>query len=64
MREIIPCDSSCVDKVKVIGFKQPLIFKILHYELKVWRHPSGLDRTQVISNDMCFAKLPIMTIED
>lgn len=39
-----------MDKIKVVFFVLPFTFEILHDELDIWGHPTGLDRTDVIPN--------------
>jgi hypothetical protein len=41
-----------MDKVKVILVILPLVFEVLHDELDIWGHPTGLDRTDVISDNV------------
>ena len=60
MSEDIPCQTSCMDKVKVVQFILPFAFKILHDELDIWSHPIGLDRADVIPNDAGAREFPII----
>lgn len=41
-----------MDKVKVVLFKLPLAFEILHDKLDIGGHPARLDRADVIPDDM------------
>jgi hypothetical protein len=47
-------------KVKVVLFILPFTFEVLHDELAIWRHPTRLNRADVISNDVGARELPIM----
>lgn len=49
-----------MDKVKVVSFILPFAFEILHDELDIWGHPTGLDRADVIPNDVGGREFPII----
>lgn len=41
-----------MDKVKVVLFKLPFAFKVLHYKLNIWGHPTRLNGADVIPNNV------------
>ena len=48
----IPCQASCMNKVEIVSFILPSAFEILHDKLDVRGHPAGLNRTDIVPNDV------------
>lgn len=49
-----------MDKVKVVLFIFPFGFDVLHDEFDIRGHPSGLNRANIISNDVGAGEFPII----
>lgn len=49
-----------MDKVKVVLFKLPFPFEVIHDELNIWGHPVRLDRADVVSNHTGAGEFPIL----
>jgi hypothetical protein len=42
-----------MDTIKVIWGIYPIILEVIDHELKVWRNPGRLNRTQIITDNTC-----------